>query len=82
MKEFRADQMSPRNLGSQINISMCYTRIDKINISSMKVLKIDLIILRRTFATWKLFASFKLDSPDQSSVSSFWNITEVEEVSH
>ena len=27
--EFRADQMSPRNLGGQINISMRPTRIDK-----------------------------------------------------
>ena len=31
--EFRADQMSPRNLGYQINISMRPTRIDKTNIS-------------------------------------------------
>ena len=29
--EFRADQISPRNLGSQINISMRPTRIDKTN---------------------------------------------------
>ena len=29
---FRADQMSPWNLGSQINISMRPTRIDKTNI--------------------------------------------------
>ena len=34
--EFRADQMSPTNLGSQINISRCYTRIDKTNIPSMR----------------------------------------------
>ena len=34
--EFRADQMSPRKLGSQINISMLYKRIDKTNISSMR----------------------------------------------
>ena len=30
------DRMSPRNLGSQINISMRYTRIDKTNIPSMR----------------------------------------------
>ena len=30
--EFRTDQMSPRNLGSQINIFGCYTHIDKTNI--------------------------------------------------
>ena len=30
--EFRADQMPPRNKASQINISRCYTRIDKTNI--------------------------------------------------
>ena len=30
------DQISPRKLGSQINISMCYTRIDKTNIPSMR----------------------------------------------
>ena len=34
--EFRADQMCPRNLGSQINICMRYTRIDKTNIPSMR----------------------------------------------
>ena len=34
--EFRADQMSPRKLGSQINISMRPTRIDKTNIPSMR----------------------------------------------
>ena len=34
--EFRADQMSPRNIGSQINISMRPTRIDKTNILSMR----------------------------------------------
>ena len=34
--EFRADQMSLRNLGSQINISMRPTRIDKTNIPSMR----------------------------------------------
>ena len=34
--EFRADQMYPRNLGSQINISMRPTRIDKTNIPSMR----------------------------------------------
>ena len=28
--ELRGDQMSPRNVGSQINISRCYTRIDKL----------------------------------------------------
>ena len=33
--KFRADQMSPRNLGSQINISMRPRRIDKTNIASM-----------------------------------------------
>ena len=30
--EFRADQMPPRNVGSQINISMRPTRIDKIKL--------------------------------------------------
>ena len=30
--EFRADRMSPRNVGSQINISMRPTGIDKTNI--------------------------------------------------
>ena len=35
--EFRADQMSPRNLGSKINISRFYTRIDKSNIQSAVV---------------------------------------------
>ena len=35
--QFRADQMSISNLGFQINISMCYTRIDKTNIPSMRV---------------------------------------------
>ena len=34
--EFRADQMSPRNQGSQINISKRPTRIDKSNIPAMK----------------------------------------------
>ena len=34
--EFRADQMSARNLGTQINISMRPTRIDKSNIASMR----------------------------------------------
>ena len=34
--KFRADQMSPSNLGSQIDISRCHTRIDKINIRSMR----------------------------------------------
>ena len=34
--EFRADQMSPWNLGSQINISKRPTRIDKTNIPSMR----------------------------------------------
>ena len=34
--EFRPDQMSPGNLGSQINISRCLTRTDKTNISSMR----------------------------------------------
>ena len=34
--EFHADQMSPRNLGFKINISRCYTRIDKTNIPSMR----------------------------------------------
>ena len=34
--EFRADQMSPRNLGSRINFSMRPTRIDKTNIPSMR----------------------------------------------
>ena len=34
--EFRADQMSPKNLGSQINIFMRYTRINKSNIPSMR----------------------------------------------
>ena len=33
--EFRADQISPRNLGSQTNISRYFTRIDKTNIQSM-----------------------------------------------
>ena len=35
--EFRADKMSPRNLGFQINISMRYTRIDKTDIPSMRI---------------------------------------------
>ena len=34
--EFCADQMSPRNLWCQINISKCYTCIDKTNIHSVK----------------------------------------------
>ena len=34
--EFRADQMYRRNLGSKINISRCYTRIDKTNIAAMR----------------------------------------------
>ena len=34
--EFRADQMSPRNRGSQIIISRCYKRIDKTNIPSLR----------------------------------------------
>ena len=34
--EFRADQMSPRRLESQLNISMHPTRIDKTNIPSMR----------------------------------------------
>ena len=34
--EFRADHISPGNLESQINISRCYTRIDKTNIPSMR----------------------------------------------
>ena len=34
--KFRADQMSPRNIGSQIIISGCYKRIDKTNIPSLK----------------------------------------------
>ena len=34
--EFCADQMSPRNIGSQIIISRCYKRIDKTNIPSMR----------------------------------------------
>ena len=34
--EFCADQMSLRNIGSQIIISMCYKRIDKTNIPSMR----------------------------------------------
>ena len=34
--EFRADKMSPRKLGSQINISMRPTHIDKTNIASMR----------------------------------------------
>ena len=34
--EFRADQMSPRYLGSQINISMRPTLIDETNIPSMR----------------------------------------------
>ena len=34
--EFRADQMSPSYLGSQINISNRPTRINKTNISSMR----------------------------------------------
>ena len=37
--EFRADQMSPRNLGSQINICMRPTRIDKTNVPSMRLEK-------------------------------------------
>ena len=35
---YRADQMSPSNLGPQINISMRTTRIDKTNIPSMRVI--------------------------------------------
>ena len=35
--EFRADRMSPRNVGSQINISMRPTGIDKTNIPSMRL---------------------------------------------
>ena len=35
----RADQMSPRKLGYPINISMCYTRIDKTNIPSIRRVK-------------------------------------------
>ena len=34
--EFCADQMSPRNIGSQIIISRCYKRIDKTNIPSLR----------------------------------------------
>ena len=34
--EFRVDQMSPRNLGFQIIISRCWTRIDKTNIGFKK----------------------------------------------
>ena len=34
--QIRADQISPRNLGSQINISMRPIRIDKTNIPSMR----------------------------------------------
>ena len=34
--EFRADQMSPGDLGFQMNISMRPTRIDKTNIPSMR----------------------------------------------
>ena len=34
--EFCADQMSPKNIGSQIIISRCYNRIDKINIHSLR----------------------------------------------
>ena len=34
--EFCADQMSSGNIGSQIIISMCYKRIDKTNIPSMR----------------------------------------------
>ena len=34
--EFCADQMSPRNIRSQIIISMCYKRIDKTNLLSMR----------------------------------------------
>ena len=34
--EFCADQMSPRNIGSQIFISRCYKRIDKTNIPSLR----------------------------------------------
>ena len=34
--EFRADQMSSRNLGSLINISRCYTSIDKTYMPSMR----------------------------------------------
>ena len=34
--EFCADQMSPRNIGSQIIISRCYKRIDKTNSPSMR----------------------------------------------
>ena len=36
VSEFRADQMSPRNIGSQIIISRCYKRIDKTNIPSLR----------------------------------------------
>ena len=34
--EFCADQMSPRNIGSQIIISRCYKRFDKTNIPSLR----------------------------------------------
>ena len=34
--EFGADQMSPRNIGSQITICRCYKRIDKTNIPSLR----------------------------------------------
>ena len=34
--EFRADQMSPSNLGSQINITMRPTRFDETNIPSKR----------------------------------------------
>ena len=34
--EFCADQMSPRNIGSQIIISRCYKRIDNTNIHSLR----------------------------------------------
>ena len=33
--EFRADQMSPGNIRSQINISMCPTCTDKTNITNI-----------------------------------------------
>ena len=39
--DFRADEMSPRNLGSQINNSRCFTRIDKTNII---IYELDIII--------------------------------------
>ena len=34
--EFYADQMSPRNIAAQINISRCYKRMDKTNIPSLR----------------------------------------------